>query len=211
MVEVERRARRRLQRAIDDCRLARLRSGITQRQVADALDCSRQLITALEAGRIGEVGVTQLSRYAAAVGLDLSLNTYPAERLLRDVGQIRLLKRFGALIDDGWTWRTEVPVSADPRDLRAIDAVIARGEGRVGVEAITRFVDAQGQVRPVLLKQEASGLGCMILLLGDTRHNRAAVDVAGAMLRADFPLRARELLADLRAGRQPSANGLLLA
>ena len=211
MIEVERRARVRLGRAIDECRLARQRSGITQRQVADALDCSRQLVTALEAGRLGDVGVAQLSRYAGAVGLDLSVNTHLSDRLLRDVGQIRLLERFRALIGEGWRWRAEVPVNRDPRDLRAIDAVIARGTGRVGVEAITRFIDNQGQVRPILVKQEASGLSCMILVLADTRHNRAAIELAGSTLRSDFPLRARELLAELRAGRQPASNGLLLA
>jgi hypothetical protein len=115
------------------------------------------------------------------------------------------------LIGGAWLWRTEVPVTRDPRDLRAIDAVIARGSARVGVEAMTRLVDSQGQVRPILLKQQASGLECMILLLADSRHNRAAVALAGDLLRADFPLEARELLAHLRAGRQPPANGLLLA
>ena len=211
MIEAERRAHDRLRRAIAECRLARQRSGISQRQVADALDCSRQLITALEAGQLGDVGIAQLSRYAATVGLDLSLNTHPSDRLLRDVGQIRLLERFRALIGEGWSWRTEVPVNRDPRDLRAIDVVIARGTSRVGVEAITRFIDNQGQVRPILLKQEASGLGSMILVLADTRHNRAAIEVADMTLRSEFPLRARAILAELRAGRQPASNGLLLA
>jgi transcriptional regulator with XRE-family HTH domain len=211
LLEAERRARQRLRHTIDEVRQQRLQAGLTQRQIANALGCSRQFVTAVEAGRHDDTGLLMLSRYAAAVGLDLSVKLYPAGRLLRDAGQVDLLQRFRVLIGEGWIWRTEVPVGRDPRDLRAIDAVLSHGHSRVGIEAITRFLDSQGQLRPILLKQEASGLPCMILLLADTRHNRAAIEVAGNMLRADFPLRAREILRELRAVRQPSANGLLLA
>jgi transcriptional regulator with XRE-family HTH domain len=210
LVAAERRARQRLRDAIDECRVARHRRGITQRQIAEALKCSRQLVTALEAGHHKDVGLTALSRYAASVGLELSIKLYPAATVLRDIGQVRLLNRFRTLIGDGWSWRTEVPVTRDAREIRAIDAVIAQGIAHVGIEAVTRLVDSQGQVRPIMLKQQASGLDCMILLLADTRHNRAAVGLAGDLLLTEFPLRARELLADLREGRRPSANGLLL-
>src|SRR5918992_358375 len=167
LVDAERRARKRVGEAIAECRAQRRRAGITQRQVADALACSRQLVTALEAGQLKDVGLTMLSRYAAAVGLDLSIRLYPSETVLRDIGQVRLLGRMRTLIGGAWLWRTEVPVTRDPRDLRAIDAVMARGNARVDVEAMTRLVDSQGQVRPILLKQQASGLECMILLLAD--------------------------------------------
>lgn len=209
--EAERRARHRVHQAISECRQERLRAGISQRQVAQSLGCSRQLITALEAEKLMEVGLTFLSRYASVVGLDLSVRLYPSTRLIRDIGQVRLLDRFHALIGNSWVWRTEVPVSRDPRDLRAIDAVISRARGRVGVEAITRLVDTQAQIRPILVKQQTGALDCMVLLLADTRHNRAVLQVAGGTMRGEFPLRAREVLGDLRAGRQPSANGLVLA
>jgi transcriptional regulator with XRE-family HTH domain len=209
--EVQRRARQRVEHAIDECRQSRLRAGISQGQLAAALGCSRQLITAIEAGRLEDIGIVQLSRYGAAVGLDVTVRLYPAGPPLRDIGQVRLLDRFRALIGDSWTWMTEVPVGQDPRDLRAIDAILVRSPARVGIEAVTRLVDSQGQVRPILLKQEVTGLACMILLLADTRLNRAAVEAAGATLRAAFPLRARDVLAALRSGQQPPTNGLVLA
>jgi transcriptional regulator with XRE-family HTH domain len=211
LVDAERSAHQRLEHALAECRQERIRVGVSQRQVADALGYSRQLITLLEAGRLKEVGLIQLSRYAAAIGLDLSVRLYPSSPLLRDVAQVKLLERLRRLIGDEWRWRTEVPVSHDPRDLRAIDAVLARGSARVGIEAITRLVDSQADTRRIVLKQEVSEIRCLILLLADTRHNRAAIEMAGTSLRADFPLRARQVLADLRAGREPSANGLLLA
>jgi DNA-binding XRE family transcriptional regulator len=105
-----------LRQAADDCRRARLAIGATQQQVADALGCSRQRITAIEAHRFADTGVVALSRYAAVVGLDLSLRTYPAAPLLHDIGQVRLLERFRNLIGPGWIWRTESPY----RTIRAI-------------------------------------------------------------------------------------------
>jgi transcriptional regulator with XRE-family HTH domain len=211
LVEAERRAQRRLNQALAECHQERLRIGVSQGRIADALGCSRQAITLLEAGKLKEVGVTQLGKYAAAIGLELSVRLYPSSPILRDVAQVNLLERFHRLIGDMWTWRTEVPVSSDPRDLRAFDAVLSRGSSRVGIEAITRFLDSQAETRRISLKQQASELPCVILLLSDTRHNRSAVALAGPGLRADFPLGAREVLADLRAGGQPSGNGLVLA
>jgi len=186
-------------------------SGLTQRQVAVAMRCSRQLIGAIEGRQLDDVGVLQLARYTAIVGLDLSVRTYPATPLLHDIGQLRLLDRFKRLVGDGWTWRTEVSVSRDAHDRRAIDAMLVRDGARIGVEAVTRLLDAQAQARSILQKEEAIGLGCMVLVLADTRLNRRAADAASATLDPAFPLGSRAVLADLRAGRQPGANGLVFA
>ena len=173
--------------------------------------CSRQLIGAIEGRRLEDVGVLQLARYAAIVGLDLSVRAFPTAPLLHDIGQLRLLDRFKRLIGHGWDWRTEVSVSTDPRDRRAIDAVLVRGGARIGVEAVTRLLDAQTQARSILQKEEAIGLGCMLLVLADTRLNRLAADAASATVGPAFPLGSRAVLADLRAGREPVANGLVFA
>ena len=78
------------------------------------------------------------------------------------------------------------------------------------MEAITRFSDAQAHVRAAVLKQQSASLDRFILLLADSRHNRQAVRDAGPTLLPAFPLSGRQLLADLRAGRLPAANGVLL-
>jgi transcriptional regulator with XRE-family HTH domain len=209
--EAVRRTRGALEAVIADGRRSRLTSGLTQRQVAAAMRCSRQLIGAIEGRQLEDVGVLQLARYSAIVGLDLTVRAFPNAPLLHDIGQLRLLDRFKRMVGDGWTWRTEVSVSTDSRDRRAIDALLARGGGCIGVEAVTRFLDAQGQARAILQKQEAMGLGCMLLVLADTRLNRAAADAASATLDPAFPLGSRAVLGDLRAGRQPAANGLVFA
>ena len=189
---------------------ARRRAGLSQSAVATAIGTSRSLVAAWEARRIVPNAV-QLARWGSAVGLDVSLRAFPGGPPLRDVGQLRLLTRLRDLIGDSWAWRAEVPVGADPSDRRAIDAVIVRAERRVGVEAITRLVDAQGQVRPILLKQEASGIDVFVLALSDSRLNRDAVVVGAPTLRPAFPCSSRTALAALRRGVPPPANAIVFA
>ena len=103
-----------------------------------------------------------------------------------------------------------MPVSVNPLDRRAIDAVLVRAPHRVGVEAVTRILDAQAQTRPILLKQEAAGLDRMVLVLAATRHNRIALVDGAQTLNPAFPLPHRALMRDLRSGRLPTANGIVL-
>jgi transcriptional regulator with XRE-family HTH domain len=203
-----RRARAQVDHVLDDARHARLARGISMTRVASALGCSRQLIGLVEHRRLQSIDPSFLARYCAAVGLDISVRAHPGGAPLRDTGQLRLLARLHRILGDGWSWRTEVPVTADPSDRRAIDAVLARSGHRVGVEAISRIGDAQATARMITLKQEAVGVRCMILLLADTRHNRAAVLAGEATLRPAFPLRTRTVLRALRAGFPPPSNGI---
>lgn len=208
--EAARRARQQVAQVLADLRNARRNAGLSQAAMASALGCSRQLVGAIERGKLEDVGCTQLARMGAVVGLDVPIRAFPAGSPLRDAAQLRLLGRFRASVGQIWTWRTEMPVTANPLDRRAVDAVLVRGPHRVGVEAVTRFLDAQAQIRPVLLKQEAAGLERMVLVLADTRHNRAALADGEATISPAFPLRHRALMRDLRVGRLPAANGLVL-
>jgi hypothetical protein len=152
----------------------------------------------------------QLARWGAVVGLDVTLRAYAGGSPLRDAGQLRILLRARATIGEEWGWQTEVPVSANPLDRRAFDAVLRRGEIRIGLEVISRLTDAQGQARAAMLKQRAAGLDGMVLVIARTRHNRAAFQQASATLVPAFPLDSRKLALALRAGRMPGANGVLL-
>jgi hypothetical protein len=120
------------------------------------------------------------------------------------------LTRFFDAVGNEWAIRTEVPVSQDPRDGRAVDAILSRTYGRVGVEAITRLSDGQAQSRPALLKQAALGLDAMVIAVSDTRHNRAALAEGGAPFRASFPIASRAVLRALRRGELPPGNGIVL-
>ncbi len=209
VTEAEHRARQQLDALITDLRAARLAAGVSQARVARAIGRSRPRLSAWER-RHARPGILDLARWAAAVGLELSVRAYPGGSPVRDAGQLRALARARPIIGPAWRWRTEVPVSADPRDRRAFDAVISNASGDVAVEIITRLTDAQAQVRAARLKLEAARLDRMILVLPDTRHNRGALAAAVPTLQPSFPLASRDLLREVRNGRRPPANGVLL-
>lgn len=204
------RAARQLDESIENVVLARRNGNVAQAAVGAALGVSRSTVASWEQRRV-EPTFGQLCRWAAVVGLDISLRTYPRDDPLRDIGQLRLLERFARLVGDGWEWRSEVPVTADPRDRRAFDSVMHGPRGAAAVEAIVRIMDAQAQTRPIIAKQVASGIDRVILVLADTRHNRRAATAGAATLGAAFPIRPRDALASLRSGTPPEANAIVFA
>jgi transcriptional regulator with XRE-family HTH domain len=207
-VEASRTTRRAVATAVLDIRDARLEAGLSQRTVAAAAGISRSHLTSVEAGmRMASLEV--LAQLAAVVGLELSLRVHPAGDALRDAAQLRMLARFVPLVGPAWTRRAEVPVSADPRDRRAFDLVLSAGTGRVAVEAVSRLVAAEAQVRRIMLKAAVGRVDAVVLVLADTRHNRAAARPAAPTLRAAFPIHQRAVLAALRIGRVPPGNGIV--
>lgn len=207
--EASRRAQRQLDDVLRDLVTARHNAGLSQATVARAIGVSRPLVAGWERNAIVP-RLEQLARWAAVLGLDVSLRTFPAGPPLRDAGQVRLLDRFGRLIGDAWTLIPEAPVSVDPSDRRAFDLLLRRPGRRVAVEAIGRLADHQGQLRPIRLKQQAAGDARLVVLLADSRHNRHAVRAAADMLATSFPCSPRAALASLRAGEEPRADTLLL-
>jgi transcriptional regulator with XRE-family HTH domain len=207
--EARRRARRQLDDVIRDLRNARLAAGLSQAAVGYALGISRSLLAGWERGEL-LASPLQLAGWGAVVGLDVPIRAHAAGSPLRDVAQLRILERAHLVIGDGWDWQTEVPVSSDPLDRRAVDVVLRGPGGSVGLEVISRLTDAQGQIRAVVLKQQVSRIERMVLVLADTRHNRNALMVAAPTVVPAFPLRTRAVLVGLRAGRLPRANGVIL-
>lgn len=201
--------RRQLDELARDLIAARRNAGVSQAAVARAIGVSRPLVAAWERGVIVP-RLDQLARWAAVLGLDVSLRAFLAGPALRDAGQLRLLDRFGRLIGDGWRMTPEAPVSPNPGDRRAFDVLLTRPGRRVAVEAIGRLADHQGQVRPLRQKQEAAGGLRLVVLLAESRHNRQAVHDAADALAASFPCRPRTALAALRAGDEPPADALVL-
>lgn len=203
------RGRRQVDELVRELRNARHNAGLSQAAVAGAIGVSRSLVASWEHRRIVPAHL-QACRWGAAVGLDVSIRAFPGDNPLRDAGQLRLLERARARVGSGWTWRTEVPVTADPRDRRAFDAVLDWGERHVAMEAIVRLVDSQGQVRPIVLKQEAAGIRCVVVVLADSRRNRVALRAGRATIAPAFPCSARDALAALRRGEVPAGNAVVL-
>jgi transcriptional regulator with XRE-family HTH domain len=186
---------------------ARRGAGLRQQTVAQRAAISQAGVSRTERATRSAT-LDELAILAAVVGLDLVVRLYPGPDPIRDRAHVRLLARLQAELPT-LKWWTEVPVPI-PGDQRAIDAVVRFGSLGVGFELETRLVDAQALVRRLALKQRDAGLARMVLVLADTRTNRAALAAADGTLRSAFSLAKREVIASLRDGRAPNANGIVL-
>jgi transcriptional regulator with XRE-family HTH domain len=182
---------------------------MTQKQVADLLRISKSEVSRREHGHVRTLNVVQLSRHAAVVGLNCAVNLYPAVRRPLDRPQLELIGRLRDRIRPAWGWTYEVPIPI-AGDLRAGDAVIQSPACRCLVEAITRFVDYQAQVRAAHLKQRDLGVDRLMLLVSDTAGNRAAIRAAGPILRETFPVATRQALRLMAAGQDPGGDALIV-
>jgi transcriptional regulator with XRE-family HTH domain len=192
----------------DALRLARRSAGLSQAAVARQAGVAQSTVSRVEGGRAASLN--DLALIATLVGIDLVVRAYPGGAPLRDVGHVRLFARLRALLPGTYRWRTEVPLPM-AGDQRAVDAVLVNPPLRIGFELESRLLDAQALVRRAALKQRDARLTRMILVIADTEANRASLRAGEATLRAAFPLGARAVLADLRAGRVPADNGVLVA
>jgi hypothetical protein len=97
-------------------------------------------------------------------------------------------------------------------DLRAWDAVWThRATGlRIHVEAETRLGDVQALLRRLALKRRDGGVARLVLVVADTRTDRAVVRAAAAELAGAFPAEIRQAMVGLRAGTDPGADVMLL-
>ena len=143
----------------------------------------------------------------SVVGLDVRLKAYPGGDPIRDAGQARLLERLRRELHPSLRWRTEVPLPI-PGDLRAWDAVIQGAGWRLAVEAETVLADIQALERKLTLKQRDGGVDHVLLLVADTPRNRRARASAPASLAA-LTGNPRDVLAALRAGRDPGTSALI--
>lgn len=195
-----------LQRELRDARHDR---GLSQASVATALGVDRSWVSRVERGRVDDVGIIAATELLAAVGLELSVRAYPSGGPLRDAAHSALLEHLRARIHRSLSWATEVPLPM-VGDMRAWDALIRGRDWRCGVEAETRPRDLQALERRLALKLRDGGVDMLVLLLLDSRHNRALVRENADALHERFPvpgLRAIELLG---AGVSPGGSSLIL-
>jgi transcriptional regulator with XRE-family HTH domain len=191
-----------------EARAGRLGAGLTQTEVARAVGMSRSQYSRLERG-LAPLDVEVLARLFAVLGMELSVRAYPIGDAVQDAGQLALLDRFRRLCHPSIRWRTEVPMP-QPGDRRAWDLVGTGPALRVALDAETRLRDLQGIDRRLRLKQRDSGFERVILLVADTRSNRAVVREHAAWVSERFPMPGRRALELLRAAVEPDEDSLIL-
>jgi hypothetical protein len=126
-----------------------------------------------------------------------------------DAGQLALIGRLRALLPQSVRVRTEVPIPI-PGDRRGWDVVLSLDPDSVPVEAEARLRDIQALDRRSALKVRDSEFDRLVLLVSDTANNRHALQAYREHLRTSFPLDTRQVMAALRAGRTPSASGIVV-
>src|SRR5262245_18431260 len=184
--------------AAKEIREARRNAGLSQRAAARAAGMSASQFGRLERGEIRRPKLEQICRAGAAVGLRMWLRAFPDGDPIRDAGHVRRLERFRAPLGPAIRWRTEVPVHGAQAH-RGWDCIAEATPERIGVEAETRFRDAQATWRKAQRKlNDDPTVGPVILLVADTKANRRAPAMVRESLRADLPLDTRAVLAALR-------------
>jgi transcriptional regulator with XRE-family HTH domain len=185
----------------------RLDRAISLEGLSAATGLSPSQISRIERGLTPNLGIPQIARLLAAIGLDLSVRAFPAGVPIRDIAHARLLAAFRALLHASLAWRTEVPLPI-AGDLRAWDAVVVGPGWKTGVECETRPRDVQALERRLGLKERDGGVDSIVLLLRDSQHNRDLIRGASG-LAARFPVSGTRALALLAEGKHPGGNAIV--
>jgi transcriptional regulator with XRE-family HTH domain len=203
-------ARRLAQEAARDIHDARIAAGSSLAAAARRAGMSPSQLGRIERAALDRPTLDQLARAARAVGLRVSLRLYPSGAQLRDDGQLAVLGRFAALLGRGLAMAREVGLPHSG-DLRAWDGRITDGNHTASVECIVRLADLQAQARAIELKRrDDPGAGSVILVIGRSAHNRAALAAHREALRVQFPLDGAAIARHLRSGHVPSEGGIIM-
>ena len=192
-----------------EIRMARRSAGVSIEEAAAAVGLSASTYRRIELAQLRSVTPEQLTLACASVGLVYRAAAYPAGRGVRDARHGRLLEGLHALLPPSAPWDTEVgmPIAGD---LRGWDALTILAGRRIGIEAEMRLTDAQALDRRIALKRHDSGIEFVILLVPDTHWNRSVLAADRELLRANFPLDTRAVLAAITAGLAPRASGIVV-
>ena len=202
-----RRGRYLTQRATNDIANARRASGLSLREVARRAGLGHAKVARIERGD-GEIDLVTLASIAAILGLELSLSLHPDGDPVRDKGHLALLSRLRGRIEPACGWRTEVPMPI-PGDRRSADAVIDGRTFLALVEAETHLDDIQALERGIGGKKRDLDADRAVLLVADTRHNRAVIRRVPELSR-QFPISTRAALACLARGDDPGGDCLVV-
>jgi hypothetical protein len=164
----------------------------------------------LERGVIARPSVEQLARAGAALGLRISVRSFPAGPPVRDRAQLALLGRFEACLRAPLRLRREIPlpIRGDPRTW---DGMVEGDGSPFFIEGESRIRDAQAFERKLRLRLRDDPRASLVLLVATrSDHNRAVIAEHREALRDLLPMDGGPILRALRAGRRPPASGIVL-
>jgi len=193
----------------EELRTRRRTSGARQGDVARAIGVSVAEVSRRERGHAPSLRVVSLCEHAAAVGLRVAITMYPTGGGVRDSAQLRYIARFLARVPDTFARELEDTIPL-PGDLRAVDLVLRAPGAVVAVEVITRLGDVQAQIREARAKARDIGATRSILVVAGTHANRRVLEEVGGALAGAWDLDTRRTMAELRAGRQPGRDAIVL-
>jgi transcriptional regulator with XRE-family HTH domain len=192
-----------------DVRAARLSRGLSQKAIAVATGLDQADVSRIERGRRPGVSMRRIARLAAAVGLEVSLRTFPGGEPVRDKAHAALLGRFRKVVGEKWRWAAEVPLPI-PGDKRAWDRML-RGAGLlIGVEAETRPTDMQELQRRLALKKRDGNVDRLILVLPNSEWCRRLVRMNVNDIEASFPVAGKVALRALQEDRDPGGDAAVM-
>lgn len=153
--------------------------------------------------------LSDLSTVAALLGLELSWGLHKVGDATVDRGHLALLARFHDLLAPTIRVVAEA-LLPNPGDPRAWDLLLRTGAQLVRVEAETRIRDVQATVRRIRGRERDGGVDEIVLVLADTRANRAVRTQLVGALGQRFTTPSGQLLGALRSGKPIPGSGVVL-
>lgn len=182
---------------------------MNQRALAADLGWSQSEVNRLEQDRFTAVPIVRLCEVASVLGLEFRAALYPLGDGLRDQGHQALISRLLYIVAPAVARSREGPFP-NVGDRRSWDLVLRVDDVLVGVECETRIRDLQALVRRIRERERDGGADEILVVLADTRHNRAVVDQFREALGSHYATSPRRILAALRAGTRLPGSGVIL-
>jgi transcriptional regulator with XRE-family HTH domain len=202
--------RRQVARLAVELRDARFEAGLSIVDVARVAGLSPSQLSRLERGLIGSPTVEQLGRAWAPLGMRVSIRAFSAGLPVRDRAQLALLRRFEGCLRPPLRLRREVPLPIEG-DRRAWDGMVEGDAEPFFIEGESNIRDMQAVERKIRLRMRDDPRATLVLLVATrSDHNRQVVAEHRESIRDLLPMDGGPILRALRAGRRPSASGILL-
>lgn len=190
--------------------LARTNLGLTRRRASRMAGVSQATLRRVEEGD-PSVQLSTVCRVAAPLGLKVWAKAFPVRTAsLRDTGQLATATYLKSLANESFRAGLEVGIDNG----RSIDTVMFGAVEILAIEIERLIVDFQAQYRAAVAKRDelAASHGRpvrLVIVVEDTRRNRATIAEHAALIRSALPAGSRDVLRTLRTGEPLGRDGLL--